>query len=332
MGRDYSISMTRIIATVMIVSCHMMQYQGLFLAWVLNVGVQIFLCMSGYLYGYKNFIAEPGEFYSKQFKRILIDYYVVFIPIGLVHLLVLGDVSVMNFITGLLTFTTIDGGGHLWYIPYALFCYLLTPMYFSLFERLWERNRVMGGVVVIMLFWFVMSKTFLDYFNSAWINCYLIGFLLGFCKKKQNKKLINKIEIIIVLLAIIIKTMQLYISFFSEIEMDGILYVLFQQVCDFGHVAVGCSIFIICTKVFTKLFSSGYPNSVRNVCDKADKLTYDVYLIHNFIIQGSFSLMGLTSCLVVNIVIICVIVLIAAKYINMLSTYIGSTSKEKAKN
>ena len=47
------ISLIRFISTIMIVSCHFLQYFNLELAWWLNVGVQIFFIMSGFLYGNK---------------------------------------------------------------------------------------------------------------------------------------------------------------------------------------------------------------------------------------------------------------------------------------
>lgn len=43
---DYSISLIRLIATLFIITCHIMQYLTIELAWWFNVGVQIF-CMEG---------------------------------------------------------------------------------------------------------------------------------------------------------------------------------------------------------------------------------------------------------------------------------------------
>lgn len=42
-NKDYSVSLIRLVATVMIVTCHMMQYEDFVLAWWLNAGVQVFL-------------------------------------------------------------------------------------------------------------------------------------------------------------------------------------------------------------------------------------------------------------------------------------------------
>lgn len=54
--RDYAISIIRVISTGFIVICHMMKFYNCELAWWFNVGVQIFLCMSGWLYAQNNLI------------------------------------------------------------------------------------------------------------------------------------------------------------------------------------------------------------------------------------------------------------------------------------
>ena len=51
--KNYAISLLRFIAMIFIVICHFFQYYNLELAWWFNVGVQIFLCISGFLYGNK---------------------------------------------------------------------------------------------------------------------------------------------------------------------------------------------------------------------------------------------------------------------------------------
>ena len=52
-NRDIRISIIRILATIGIVLCHILQEYGNPLANWLNVNVQIFLFMSGFLYGNK---------------------------------------------------------------------------------------------------------------------------------------------------------------------------------------------------------------------------------------------------------------------------------------
>ena len=76
--RDYSISCARLIAMVFIVSCHMMQMDdfatdvhGAHIAWAFwfNAGVQMFLFISGCLYGKKNMI-NTVAFYKKSFPKL----------------------------------------------------------------------------------------------------------------------------------------------------------------------------------------------------------------------------------------------------------------------
>lgn len=78
--KNYAISMVRLIATALIVLCHIERFFEHPLALWFNVGVQIFLCMSGYLYGQKKLNGDDLSFYKKQFSKILLDYYIVIIP------------------------------------------------------------------------------------------------------------------------------------------------------------------------------------------------------------------------------------------------------------
>ena len=50
-AHDWSISALRLASMVAIVACHICQANGLAAAWWLNAGVQVFLVISGYLYG-----------------------------------------------------------------------------------------------------------------------------------------------------------------------------------------------------------------------------------------------------------------------------------------
>ena len=68
---DYSISLVRLLAAIFIIACHIMQYLHMELAWWFNVGVQMFLCMSGFLYGQKGVIEDDLTFYRKNIIKKL---------------------------------------------------------------------------------------------------------------------------------------------------------------------------------------------------------------------------------------------------------------------
>ena len=88
------------LSMLMIISCHIMQYYDCELAWWFNVGVQIFLCISGFLYGQKN-INNVTDFYNKRLKKILIPYYLVFIPFGIIEFIFARDITLANLISSL---------------------------------------------------------------------------------------------------------------------------------------------------------------------------------------------------------------------------------------
>lgn len=109
-GKNYSISFIRLIALLMIISCHIMQYLGMELAFWFNVGVQVFLSISGYLYGQKK-AGTIRDFYIRRFRKILIPYYILIIPaLILFFIFAPAEISVNKAIKVLILNETLRGG------------------------------------------------------------------------------------------------------------------------------------------------------------------------------------------------------------------------------
>lgn len=143
-----SISFIRSISIVLVIICHIMQSLGLELAWWFNVGVQIFLCISGFLYGKKD-VGEITAFYSRRVKRILIPYYLVYVPYGLLQLVFAkGVFNFDSFVRGLVVNDTLTGAGHMWFVATILLCYVLTPLLEA------YRNRFVTNQKSLLMFTF----------------------------------------------------------------------------------------------------------------------------------------------------------------------------------
>ena len=70
MERDYSVSLTRVVATLFIVICHLgSHFNSILVGQFFNVGVPIFFLISGYLYGDKK-INNVGDFLFKRYVRL----------------------------------------------------------------------------------------------------------------------------------------------------------------------------------------------------------------------------------------------------------------------
>ena len=67
---DYSISMIRAMSMVAIITCHFMQYLDIELAWWFNVGVQVFLCISGYSVSYTHLDVYKRQYLNTAKKLI----------------------------------------------------------------------------------------------------------------------------------------------------------------------------------------------------------------------------------------------------------------------
>ncbi len=78
-----ALSYLRIIATLLIVICHFLEAFDNRWAYVCNIGVQIFLVMSGYLYGRKE-ITHWKDWFIKRIEKV---YLPMFILITIVFIL-----------------------------------------------------------------------------------------------------------------------------------------------------------------------------------------------------------------------------------------------------
>ena len=281
------------LSMLMIISCHIMQYYDLELAWWFNVGVQIFLCISGFLYGQKN-IDSVTDFYNKRLKKILIPYYLVFILFGIAEFIFARDVfSIKDFAMGLILCSIIKGAGHLWFIPTILMCYLITPLlqgYRNKYVK--EKRTIVVFTVLGAIITSVLIQGFTT-FNPAWICCYVIGYALGMNEKDEY--ISEKVLMIIAgIIAIAGNAIQIYCDYIADIDFTG-----FGIIKNYNHVMLGVFIFLILKVIFEKVNL----NRIRKLLKLSDVYSFEVYLVHQLLILGPFSLLALTRFSSVNILI-----------------------------
>lgn len=305
--RNQAISLIRLLSMLMIISCHIMQYYDLELAWWFNVGVQIFLCISGFLYGQKN-IENATDFYNKRLKKILIPYYLVFIPFGIIEFIFARDVfSIKGFAFGMVLCSRLKGAEHLWFIPTILMCYLITPLLQGYRNKCVEGKRT---IVIFTLLGVIITSVLIQgftTFNPAWICCYLIGYALGMNEK--GKYISEKVLMIIAgIIAIAGNTLQIYCDYIANIDFTG-----FGIIKNYNHVMLGVFIFLLLKVIFEKVDLNG----IAKLLKLSDKYSFEVYLVHQLLILGPFSLLALTGNALVNILImlfsICALALLLKK-------------------
>lgn len=294
--RSYSVSLIRLISLLMIITCHIFQYLGNELAWWFNVGVQIFLCISGYLYGQKA-TGDIKVFYTRRFAKILVPFFVVLVPVLLLNLAT-GNVGLVQALSAFLMHNTISGGGHLWFVPTILICYVATPILESFYQGLNKKQYIVTTIIAVEIA-AVFFYGFADFYSGAWIGCYIIGYALGVNEK--NKWMSKTAMVITFGVLTSLNFVQIYFDYYQTVHLAGIIKKIYDIVSDYNHVWLGVFLFLIMKAIFDKLQLS---TVLKKILGIADKYSYETYLVHQFLILGPFTLMALTPNLAINTFIV----------------------------
>ena len=276
-----------------------MQYWGMELANWFNIGVQIFLCISGYLYGQQH-IKDDIAFYIKQIKKILIPYYIVLIPVIIIRMLFFPEegFGIVRVAGILMVHSIFSGGGHLWFVPAILMCYIMTPFLERWFGR--KDHKSVFLLAEMALIFGIVFGFFYTYFNPAWMSCYLIGYFLGYSLSRENECNYCFAATASAVLSLM-NIVQIFIDYILRLEFSGKMAVLYGFWRNYNHVWLGITIFIILKWLFDRCSISV---TVKKVTSILEKYSYEGYLVHQFIILGPMTLMDLTTSAAVNIMII----------------------------
>ena len=93
--------------------------------------------------------------------------------------------------------------------------------------------------------------------------------------------------------------------------------------------ALGSFIFLSIHLGFTRAFAGKSPALIKKLLCVSDKISYDVYLVHQFMILGPMSLMTLTAHAWLNVVIISVLIIALAFLVNYLALCVRKLFSKK---
>lgn len=274
-----------------IVICHMLQAYDNRWAFVFNVGVQIFLALSGYLYG-KKIISNWRQWTLGRIRRVYVPmllFLIVVLPLYLSF-----HREVFSWRAYALNYLNLQGipfvfGGdmvpgirHLWFISAIMFAYFSTPI------LQWASNYsdwlFPFFLICIGILYFIVPGPIV--FFASWIFIYLICYMYAHLKN-------IKIYTIGLLL------LELLLVVLVAFKFEVILY-YFHPLNRVFHDVSGIFIVIIGIKLLSQLKLLSIPKIV----DLFDKYSFHVFLVHYFFIVGPFSLAHITTYVFINIFII----------------------------
>ena len=299
----------------LIIACHFAQAYGYNIAFLLNVGVQLFFLTSGFLYG-KIEIVNSWEFYKRRLTKVYVPY-IFFVSVILLLQGLLGtwhfnvrDIAIYALnLQGFIS-TLVDGLNHLWFLSVLMVCYLITPLLQRLFKSYpW---CLLMGVVIASIMEFVFVKKM--YPTCAWIVLYITGMAYG--RYAQPKVSLS----IMIAAAVALVGMLLFFNIDRLVDADWAHYSVWL------HCSLAAFIFATMYYAIPKII----PDTAKlPVLKQIDTISYEVYLVHHPLIMGPLALLTITPYAGLNISII-LISTVALAYVCMyVCMYVCRDDKKK---
>ena len=295
-----AISVMRILSMLSIIICHLLQAYNNRYCWLFNIGVWVFLSISGYLYGCK-VIDNWRHWLKTRFKKLYIPYiffllscvpfYYIFAP----EKVSISKIAIYIFDLQGIVGNSILGLSHLWFMSIIALCYLATPILQYL-----RRLTVMFYVFIILsLMNFFYFKIEVNVFSCFFV--YTLCYFMGSADKKEK-------NLTLFLTVILFGGSLITISWNEIMNYENFLNQLFHAVSGLLFVEIGI------------LYSKFVDCSFNNKWLKAmDHYSYEVYLTHHIFILGPFSLMTFFPFLWMNVVWVLVLSILTAVVLQKVS-------------
>ena len=310
----------RAFSVILILLCHITKTHSNTLvvstSQIFNVGVNIFVVISGFLFGLSGVRKPYLRWYGKRLKRIFIPYWLFFGVLAVVTAVagmkfpmpewVVFPLGVQGFRFFLKT------ADHTWFITAILLCYLATPLIG------WLTRKVPGKyhwsvclLLLIMPLPLVNTTNFVIYLAAFF---FAIAYILG--RHWSDVKITNGRAII----AMIAVVGAFVLRFGCKILFDGTVY--------YDRIAVSYTHYIVAFAMlylFAWLFERKPWRWVRFIND----VSFEIYLWHYLFLWPPLSTMKLTPWWAVNVALAMVATFVIAWVMNRLAGVIEKLFKGK---
>lgn len=337
MKKDYTISALRIFSMTFIVLCHIVNFYPFIpgyqhLSEVFNVGVQVFLLISGFLYGNKT-VGNYKKWYFGRIKKLVVPVSLV-AAVDIIILYCMGHktdvVTIFAYLfnlQGLLFLnwsffsafiTEITNLGPLWFATIIMLCYLLIPVLQKVREKYMNKLKdkmktfliLAGSIYLLTVMINLTGIIALGYFAV-----FIIGYLaavLGFKASSTNLKT----AVLFSFATIIIQVFRIIIR--SKLS-HGAVYSAYVSI---SHAVLGFWIFYMffrLSKVLPSFFNRIMSTKTMNYFDKK---SYYIYLVHGLFCMGgenTFNIYGTDMNLFFKTVIFIAATIISAEILSLLT-------------
>lgn len=315
--RYYSLSLYRLIATILVLQFHIF-----FICYPIDITNTIYLskfllgltALSGFLFSIRK-ITSIKDFYLTRIKRLLIPAIIALILMVIWNLLFMLITHHSDFISTFVGYRAYNHGlliepGNFYYIPYILFCYLITP----LLDKKWWISLIIFVLVI------GIETTFIIKVEPTYIaTSYLIGYFVGkkffnvYVDKYQIKDLLHLLIWAIIFVGSILLTHYMLVG---VIRIKGSLHYIIRG---FSLMVFGVS------TLFIFLLLSKFINRLQKIkfLEFTDKLTYEIFLLNQTFMCGAMNVTMYTHNIYSQTVLVYLFTIVFALLIYLLAKLVN---------
>lgn len=311
----------RTISVFLILLCHITQTHFhpyvVMSSQLFNVGVNIFVIISGYLFGRLGVKRPYGKWLLRRLKRIYVPYW-MFLAILLILQSIRGlsvdPIRLVYSIVGLQRFTYVfPGAEHTWFISAILLCYLFTPLISLTTEKLAQiNNKKICAVLICLLCLSPIGIAFLP--ESAILTTvpfYALAFIIGKYWNNANVSIKQAV------FALAVAALSFILRFAARFAIDET--VLYNNiVVQYSHYIAGFGLFIASSRMLDY--------KPWRIVKFISNISFEVYLYHYMFMWPPLSVMSLTDNWFLNALSAVVLAFLVAWIMNGVGNLLGRIS------
>lgn len=310
---NITIQIVRIIAMFSIVICHLCNYSNNKLINPLgqffDVGVFIFIFVSGYLYGNKS-IDNVVKWFFKRIKKVwvpafIFSVFVIFLTMAMTNVIDFKYIYIYLFNLQYFLGGT-NGLGHLWFISVIFICYLLVPLFNKYKSIIIDKFKYI--ILLILPFCFfigLLSKTF------GLLGFYILTFYIGYYIRNKDNFLNYKYSFLIVTLI-----SSVAIRLIGKLLFDNTLFYS-TTIVALTHIGITIATFSILTKLLNNFKLNNH--ILHNLINVLDDLSYYIFIVHYMFIVGPVQIINITDNVLLNLLIYIFVTLVSGYALKIVS-------------
>lgn len=312
-SESIAINYLRTLAIVLILSCHICQSIHIGWEYILNIGVQIFLFISGFLHGRKSII-NIIEWYKHKFNKIFIQYYIYIIILLPIYYIFWSNY--VNLLTSVIYAFDIQwfmvGGGRglgpLWFMSAIAVCYFITPI-LQKFKRYSKLIIILLSIFALCDYLIIQKCDF--YYSTMFMYCF--GYYISSESIKTKYTCIGMSLIVI-----------LFIMSMPNFQYD----LLFKSKVGYACALHDCTTIII-VLVVINVFMKLNIKKIDALIYWVGKYSFSIYLVHGLYCTGSpISVFKYTNPLPLAIIIFLFLTLCSALVLNKITDKVSNQLKQ----